>query len=141
MLCSLQPIINGVAGNLVAVQASRISTQLHTKAEGERDISLLLWSMVVPGHALFLALLNAITEKDNDDKGTNFKFEALYFIAALVQVAILLALAKRLVHWLWRNKIDPDIAAIPYLTSLGDLLGGILLSATFYIDDITTSSK
>ena len=91
--------------------------------------------MVVPGHALFLVLLNRITEANND---MDFKFQGLYFVAALSQVAILLALAKRLVHWLWRNSIDPDVAAIPYLTSLGDLLGGILLSATFYIDHIAS---
>ena len=122
----------------MAVQASRISTQLHTGgSESERDISLLLWSLVVPGHALFLALLNAITEyqSTNEDSAMMTRmFEALYFAAALIQVGILLAGAKRLVHWLWRNSIDPDIAAIPYLTSMGDLLGGILLSVTFHLN-------
>ena len=38
-----------------------------------------------------------------------------------------------LVHWLWSRGIDPDNAAIPYLTSLGDLLGGALLAAAFHI--------
>jgi len=40
-------------------------------------------------------------------------------------------MATVLVHWLWSVKIDPDNAAIPYLTSLGDLLGGALLASAF----------
>ena len=33
-IASLQPVVNGVAGNLVAVQASRLSTQLHSGRSG-----------------------------------------------------------------------------------------------------------
>jgi len=130
----------------VAVQASRISTQLHTgdpdtssnpsspAAPQTTDISLLLWSFVVPGHTLFLALLNLI---EPSEAVQDYHFAALYFAAALIQVAILLIVAKRLVLWLWDHGIDPDIAAIPYMTSLGDLLGGLLLSAAFYLNFIT----
>ena len=42
-------------------------------------------------------------------------------------------MASLLVHWLWSKGIDPDNAAIPYLTSLGDLLGGALLAGSFHI--------
>ena len=43
-------------------------------------------------------------------------------------MSILLKLSTKLVEYLWTNGIDPDNAAIPYLTSLGDLLGGALLA-------------
>lgn len=43
-LTVFQPVINGVGGNLVAVQASRISTALHKQAE----LGTLL---IPPGHA------------------------------------------------------------------------------------------
>lgn len=42
-LTVFQPVINGVGGNLVAVQASRISTALHKQAE----LGTLL---IPPGH-------------------------------------------------------------------------------------------
>jgi hypothetical protein len=42
-LTVFQPVINGVGGNLVAVQASRISTALHKQA----DLGTLL---IPPGH-------------------------------------------------------------------------------------------
>ena len=45
----------------------------------------------------------------------------------------LLQVASVLVHWLWSKAIDPDNAAIPYLTSLGDLLGGALLALSFHL--------
>ncbi len=34
---------------------------------------------------------------------------------------------------MWKHSIDPDNSAIPYLTALGDLLGGGLLALTFEI--------
>ena len=42
-ITAFQPVINGVGGNLVAVQASRISTALHKQAE----LGTLL---IPPGH-------------------------------------------------------------------------------------------
>jgi solute carrier family 41 len=47
--------------------------------------------------------------------------------------SFLFQIASALVHWLWSKAIDPDNAAIPYLTSLGDLLGGALLAGAFHL--------
>ena len=63
-------------------------------------------------------------------------FTGLYLVAALIQVGALLKLANKLVNLLWSNGIDPDNAAIPYLTSLGDLLGGALLACAVYMESI-----
>jgi solute carrier family 41 len=49
------------------------------------------------------------------------------------QSALSFQVASVLVHWLWSKGIDPDNAAIPYLTSLGDLLGGALLAGAFHL--------
>ena len=55
-IASFQPVINGVAGNLVGVQASRLSTQLHQKRV-EDDYEGLLLSLVIPGHLFFNLVL------------------------------------------------------------------------------------
>ena len=55
--------------------------------------------------------------------------------AALIQVGILLYSSRPLVMLLWNRGIDPDSSSIPYLTSSGDLLGGIVLSVAFHLDD------
>lgn len=34
---------------------------------------------------------------------------------------------------MWTRHVDPDNSAIPYLTALGDLLGGFLLFVAFMI--------
>ena len=38
-----------------------------------------------------------------------------------------------MIHLMWKRSIDPDNLAIPYLTALGDLLGGGLLALAFEI--------
>ena len=106
-----------------------------SSASETSDISGLLLALVVPGHALFLALLNMI---EPNEGLFEYQFALMYFASAIIQVAILLYLAKHLVAWLWNQNIDPDVAAIPYLTSLGDLIGGLLLAATFHFDQILT---
>ncbi len=47
------------------------------------------------------------------------------------QVWVLLHTAYWLIHWFWRLSVNPDDSAIPYLTALGDLLGGGLLWLAF----------
>ena len=178
-VAAYQPVINGVAGNLVAVNASRISTSLHqqkklTKSQDtpirrlrrmsssetsdnpstevqthvlkndSGNICLLLWFLVVPGHLVFNFFLYIFTLEDDSEmtlthdapsnSDTNIQFLFLYLTAALIQVGILLYSSKPLVIWLWSKGIDPDSSSIPYLTSSGDLLGGIMLSVAFHLN-------
>lgn len=57
----------------------------------------------------------------------------------------MLYVANFIVHWLWSRGNDPDNYSIPYLTAIGDLLGGLLLVAAFSlltaIGDINTEPK
>lgn len=45
----------------------------------------------------------------------------------------MLCVSNVFVHWLWSRGKDPDSHSIPYLTAGGDLLGGLLLVAAFYV--------
>ncbi|XP_053974237.1 solute carrier family 41 member 1-like isoform X1 [Hylaeus anthracinus] len=154
-LTVFQPVINGVGGNLVAVQASRISTALHKQAElGTLLIppghthpvifitpianffgkgihartTRVLMAMVIPGHIIFIYMINYM--KDGETSLTPL-FVFVYLCAAMLQVAALLYIAYIMIHWMWKRKIDPDNSAIPYLTSMGDLLGISLLAIAF----------
>merc|ERR1711936_27902 len=60
-------------------------------------------------------------------------FMVLYLVAAVMQVAILLYLAQLVVYWMWKRGTDPDNAAIPYLTAIGDLVGTSLLAVAFIV--------
>lgn len=154
-LTVFQPVINGVGGNLVAVQASRISTALHKQAElgtllippghahpvifvtpianffgkgMHARTTRVLMAMVIPGHIIFIYLINYM--KDGDPSMTPL-FVFVYLCAAMLQVAALLYIAYIMIHWMWKRKIDPDNSAIPYLTAMGDLLGISLLAIAF----------
>lgn len=154
-LTVFQPVINGVGGNLVAVQASKISTALHKQAElgtllippghthpvifitpianffgngVHARTTKVLMAMVIPGHIIFIYMINYM--KDGNASLTPL-FVFVYLCAAMLQVAALLYIAYIMIHWMWKRKIDPDNSAIPYLTSMGDLLGISLLAIAF----------
>ncbi|XP_017158419.1 solute carrier family 41 member 2 [Poecilia reticulata] len=145
------PVINGIGGNLVAIQSSRISTHLHFHcAPGEvpdeakgcyypcrtfcgtganhRSAQVLLL-LVLPGHLIFLYTIHLM--KSGHTTLTPI-FMSVYLAAALLQVLLLLCIADWMVHSMWRSGKDPDSFSIPYLTALGDLLGTALLALSFH---------
>ncbi|XP_036004906.1 solute carrier family 41 member 2 [Fundulus heteroclitus] len=145
------PVINGIGGNLVAIQSSRISTHLHFHcAPGEvpdeakgcyypcrtfcgtganhRSAQVLLL-LVVPGHLIFLYTIHLM--KSGHTTLTPI-FMSVYLAAALLQVLLLLCISDWMVHSMWRSGKDPDSFSIPYLTALGDLLGTALLALSFH---------
>ena len=148
-----QPVMNGVGGNLVAVQASRMSTKLHVESGGkgpgrlsptdkvcvtpcsilcgDQDHSLtacILLILVLPGHIIFVYMISYLEAGHTTPTPT---FLLFYLVAAWCQVAILLYICRVMVYSLWRSGLDPDNNAIPYLTALGDLLGGAFLGLAF----------
>ncbi|XP_035512091.1 solute carrier family 41 member 1-like [Morone saxatilis] len=145
------PVINGVGGNLVAIQASRISTYLHfwtipgvlpykmrqhwpnpcitffSSGVNSKSARVLLM-LVIPGHLVFLY---AISLLQGEEAPISVAFTVCYLCAALVQVAILLYVADLIIRVMWRRSLDPDNFSIPYLTALGDLLGTGFLALCF----------
>ncbi|KAK2587188.1 hypothetical protein KPH14_002933 [Odynerus spinipes] len=146
-----QPIINGIGGNLVSVQASRISTMLHqTSILGILPPHAKLW--VPPWVALFKGAPYAKTARIligmafcgqlvfvfaadyiKCQKSTVDAYFVLSYLAvSTIQVMLLLYIAHIIIHAMWRHKIDPDNSAIPYLTALGDLTGTMFLALAFW---------
>nr|CAI5852704.1 unnamed protein product [Callosobruchus analis] len=147
-----QLVINGVGGNLVAVQASRISTELHRYGppghlpshmkmcinpcfafcdKGETShagTAKILMLMVIPGHLIFSYMISYLQAGHTS---FTFIFMVVYLSAALIQVFLLLYIAQVMTLFMWKNSVDPDNSAIPYLTAIGDLLGTLLLGIAF----------
>uniref|UniRef100_F1L1M1 Solute carrier family 41 member 2 n=1 Tax=Ascaris suum TaxID=6253 RepID=F1L1M1_ASCSU len=149
-VAAFQPVINGAGGNLVAIQASRISTELHKFGKfgtlpdnplshftnplwsffakgSEAQVARILVLLVLPGHAVFMTIIFVSIRS----APVSIPFITAYLIVALVQVIVLLYLCQLMVRAMWRCKVDPDNSAIPILTALGDLLGTALLAAAF----------
>ncbi|XP_076863451.1 solute carrier family 41 member 2 [Brachyhypopomus gauderio] len=146
------PVINGVGGNLVAIQCSRIATYLHFhcclgklpedsqgcfcpsrafcgKGYNSRTAQVLIL-LAIPGHVIFLYVIYLM---HGGHTSPTVVFFSLYLAAAFTQVFLLLCTADWMVHCLWRYGRDPDSFSIPYLTALGDLLGTGLLALCFYM--------
>nr|XP_020660079.1 solute carrier family 41 member 2 [Pogona vitticeps] len=145
------PVINGIGGNLVAIQASRISTYLHLhnvpgelpeEAKGclypcrtycgtgvNNKSAQVLLLLVIPGHLIFLYTIHLM--KSGHTSLTPI-FIVVYLFTALLQVFTLLWIADWMVHHIWKKGKDPDSFSIPYLTALGDLLGTALLAMSFH---------
>ena len=108
---------------------------------------------MIPGHLLFSFTISLL---EAGHTVPTFLFVVTYLAAALLQVSkhcnveqfiiqaisshvnafqvcLLLHICRILVPFLWGRGTDPDSAAIPYLTALGDLLGGGLLAVTFVL--------
>lgn len=142
-----QPVICGIGGNLVAVQASRLSTLLHRNGEigilpeGERVcmnpirivisdkpgffITRVLILIVVPGQLVFHTLLVYMNSKSLSSSTT---FLLLYLAASQIQVVLLIYFAYVLTYGLWSLGVNPDNCTIPYLTSISDVLGACLIT-------------
>ncbi|XP_058500677.1 solute carrier family 41 member 2 [Solea solea] len=146
------PVINGIGGNLVSIQASRLSTNLHlnfspgvvpeerrgcynpcrtffgTGANHRSAQTLLL--LVIPGQFIFLY---AIYLMKGGQTLPSPLLTVTFLSASFIQVCVLLCIADCLVHCLWLRRKDPDSYSIPYLTALGDLLGTALLALGFLL--------
>ncbi|KAA0724335.1 Solute carrier family 41 member 2 [Triplophysa tibetana] len=151
------PVINGVGGNLVSIQASRIATYLHfqcTLGEPPEDSKGCYWpsrsfcakglngrsaqvllALTIPGHLVFIYTIYLIEGSETPPTPV---FISLYLVAAFTQVFLLLCIADVMVHCLWKFGRDPDSFSIPYLTALGDLLGTAFLALCFYIISLVT---
>ncbi|XP_049537664.1 solute carrier family 41 member 1 isoform X1 [Anopheles darlingi] len=145
-----QPIINGIGGNLVSVQASKISTMLHQssilgiipphinvvelpwkalfKGVPYAKTARILILMSIPGQVLFIFAADYI-HMQRSTIGAPFVLS--YLLVSTIQIMLLLYIAHVIIHLMWNWKIDPDNSAIPYLTALGDLLGSSFLMVAF----------
>lgn len=141
------PVICGIGGNLVAVQASRLSTLLHrysaigTLPEGEKicmnplnmftstkpgfSITRILMVIVMPGHCIFYFFCVYVNSQSTK---ASIPFLIMYLIACQMQVIILLYLAYVLSYAFWTVWIDPDNSTIPYLTSISDVIGASIVT-------------
>ncbi|XP_017055148.1 solute carrier family 41 member 1-like [Drosophila ficusphila] len=146
------PIINGIGGNLVSVQASHMGSVLYQRSSLgtlPEDCRILEWphrvylrgtvysrvvriliGISVPGNVGLVLLADYLYMSHVSVKWT---FVVAFVLTSLLQLLVLLWLAHALVHLLWRRRIDPDTAAIPYLTAVGDALGTGLLAVMFHL--------
>ncbi|XP_040354468.1 solute carrier family 41 member 1-like [Ixodes scapularis] len=140
-----------LGGNLAAIFSCSLSSylfrvsQLGVLPAGERtctgpvqmfwprgemsNVAIVLLVVVLPGQTLFAVLSKVLRF---GYISMSLAFLLAYLAASLAQVAVLLYLCRLLVYALWRCRVDPDNAAIPFLAGTGDFLGTGLLTLAFF---------
>lgn len=91
----------------------------------------LLIGLAIPGAMLMVCLIALIKSRGAHMPEAAFLF--FYVCATVVQVCCLLVFAHGLVGSLWIGSVNPDNAAIPYVTSLGDVVGTLCLALVFLV--------
>jgi len=100
------------------------------------SMARVLLALAIPGHIIFIIAICSL-----ETLGVpSVLFVLFYLIAALCQVAVLLYLCQILVYSMWSKGTDPDNAAIPYLTAIGDLLGTAFLAMSFLVLQLAQDS-
>ncbi|KAK6737504.1 hypothetical protein RB195_019920 [Necator americanus] len=158
-----QPLITGVAGNRAGLQSARISSYIntyqgvekltprfdpwdyYTSPDPESRTALLILLTSPPYHLLFVFVSHTIAFLAFEPLKLSFVFIAGYMCTVLIQIFFLVYISQIIVYSLHRFGVDPDMHAIPMVTSIGDLVGTSLLFALFYVmsfgDDFVLKSS
>ncbi|CAG8471317.1 3297_t:CDS:2 [Funneliformis mosseae] len=130
-LALLTPVLNGIAGNLGSIYASRISTRLHSGEEEDYRLSeFTLFLIHIPIEIVFLIFAWWFNV---GHVNLTWSFAVTYLLVSLICVMFTLNLSKRLTLWLWQNKYDPDNYSLPYITAIVDVVGTGLLVLSYWI--------
>jgi len=129
-LALLTPVLNGIAGNLGSIYASRISTRLHSgEEENYRHSEIVLFLIHIPIEIVFLIFAWWF---DIGHVNLSWSFSITYLFVSIICVAFTLILSKKLTLWLWHNEYDPDNYSLPYITAIVDVVGTGLLAFSYW---------
>ncbi|KAI9278076.1 hypothetical protein BY458DRAFT_74892 [Sporodiniella umbellata] len=125
----LTPVLIGLSGNLGSIYASRISTCLHSETkENYRQVENVLLMMDLPVQAAYMFIIWVF---NLGQLHYNFWFFVSFFLVSMLSAWISLKIGKYMTLAFWKMGYDPDNYVIPYLTACIDVIGTILLVASF----------
>ncbi|KAF9999361.1 hypothetical protein BGZ79_007042 [Entomortierella chlamydospora] len=126
----ISPVLNGLAGNIASIFASRISTSLHVNIkENYKSTQRILFFVHIPIQAVFLVITGVL---GLGHVQWSVPVVLGYLFVTLCLILISLGMARSITHLFWKWGYDPDNYALPILTSLIDVIGTGLLVAGFW---------
>ncbi|MBW0515699.1 hypothetical protein O181_055414 [Austropuccinia psidii MF-1] len=126
---TIAPVLTGICGNIGSISVSRISTALHSQNRLEPihqvgSILMLLSVAILSGFASW-------TSSTENNSKFNISFFLGFTLCAIWCSLFSLVLANVLTNQLWNFGYDPDVYAIPLLSSIVDLVGQLSLVLTY----------
>ncbi|GAA5878263.1 hypothetical protein JCM16303_002707 [Sporobolomyces ruberrimus] len=142
----LAPIFTSISAAPASILVARTSTSLHSaestkrlKKKGGESVWFtggILWSLGVGVIGMSWAFGLVMGQVPR-----GWVFGLGYWVAAGVQVLVGLVIAKQGSMLLWKWDYDPDVYALPLLSSFLDVSGQLLLVVAFEINKKTSSSS
>ncbi|KAF9436411.1 hypothetical protein BGZ76_004045 [Entomortierella beljakovae] len=125
----ISPVLNGLAGNIASIYASRISTALHVNIKENYSATekTLFW-VHIPIQGLFLLVIGLL---GLGHIHWNVASVVGYMVVSLCLIFVSLVLARWITHMFWKWGYDPDNYALPILSSVIDVIGTGLLVVGF----------
>ncbi|BGP38066.1 hypothetical protein JCM10449v2_001993 [Rhodotorula kratochvilovae] len=123
----VSPVLTALSGAAGSIFVSRISTALHSgRREHYAVVSATLFALTCPILGLFLGFVWVTGQAE-----ATGVFAGGFMLAVAVQTALALLLAHQGSLLLWKLDYDPDVYALPLLTSLLDVTGQLLLVGAY----------
>lgn len=130
-LAILIPVLNGVVGNLGTIYCARYSSKLHLgENEDHARTQVSLFWINLPLQSIFLVAVHFV---GLGHTSVTPMFTVAYLSVSILLLIIILKMGRAMCSWLWAHGMDPDDHALPYLTSICDVLGTIMIVMTFFI--------
>ncbi|TNY18842.1 hypothetical protein DMC30DRAFT_354856, partial [Rhodotorula diobovata] len=125
----VSPVVTALSGAAGSISVSRISTALHSgRKEPYLVVAATLFALACPVLGLFLLFLWVTGQAE-----VTGLFAGGFMVVVALQVALALLLAQQGALLLWKLDYDPDVYALPLLTSLLDVTGQLLLVGAYAV--------
>ncbi|SCZ95798.1 BZ3500_MvSof-1268-A1-R1_Chr8-1g09805 [Microbotryum saponariae] len=122
------PVFTALSGSAGAIFVSRISTALHSShREPYGLVAFALFALTTPVMWILLPFAWITGVK------MSWTFIGAFLVATVVQMVVSLALAYYTATTLWKLDYDPDVYALPLLSSFLDVTGQLALVAAFTV--------
>ncbi|GAA5863909.1 hypothetical protein JCM1840_005818 [Sporobolomyces johnsonii] len=133
----LSPVLTALSGAAGSIFVSRISTALHSgRREHYGVVGACLWMLTCPILGVFLLFAWATGQAPS-----GWVFGGAYLVVAALQTGLSLILAHQGSLLLWKLDYDPDVYALPLLSSFLDVSGQLLLVAAYAIANKLSSGS
>jgi cation transporter-like permease len=116
-------------GNLGTIYCARYSSKLHLdETEDHTRTQVSLFWINLPLQILFLLAVHFL---GLGHTSVTPLFTFSYLAVSNLLLFVILKFGRALSSLLWNHGLDPDDHALPYLTSICDVLGTVAIVATF----------
>ncbi len=129
------PCFNGVSGNAAGIYCAEFLSHLHLFQLNSLLPRKTAFTLLILSNPIQVLLIALISYFNSSSINIDFVFVLVYLLFANICLLILMALADGLIKLFWHMQMKPDSHIGPLLSTLGDLVGTLILVTAFHFLD------